>query len=118
MKGLLGLLTLPLYVGAVALAAWGVHGFHPFPEPRLGAPSGSLAIAVVVFAAVLLLAIPSVWARTGTPQRRIGARQILAGIPDLLFAGIYLAVLMLPGLVPEKWLRILVFGMAVEGIAT
>ena len=118
MKGLLGLLTLPLYLGAVALAAWGVHGFHPFAEPRLHAPAGPAAAAVVALAALALLAIPSIWARTATPQRRIGARQVLAGIPDLLFAGIYLAVLMLPGLVPEKWVRILVFGMAVEGIAT
>jgi len=118
LKGLLGLLTLPLYLGAVALAAWAVHGFHPFPEPRLQAPSGMAATAIVMLSALALLAIPSIWARTATPQRRIGARQVVAGIPDLALAAVYVAVLMLPGLAPEKWVRILAYGIAVEGIAT
>ena len=118
MKGFRGFLGLPMYLGAVALAGWGVHGFYPHADPRLHAPSGPAAAAAIALAALVLLLIASIWNLNATPPRRIGAREVLAAIPDLALVGIYLIASMLPGLLPGRWTQLLVYAIAVEGIAT
>lgn len=77
------------------------------------------SISTVFLGGLVLLAIPTmlnVWIRP-EDRRRIGARQVLAGLPDLSIAWTYVAALAAPALIGSGTAELLEYMLGVEVIA-